>query len=192
MSFFKDHIKHQAGAGEAFMRPLTPKDDDIAPAAARVLLAAERVHMETLTRVQVFLEHMLGQAELVMEGESGKSRLPAKETLRLGYDAARLLVSVSGERVQCAHRQTALERRAGPREDFLNDRALAVVKGTLLELNEHYGEQGFGAWMPFSGPDQWLIFCDLMNKVLAGNGLIHSENAETYMRLLKENAKEPT
>ena len=63
---------------------------------------------------------------------------------------------------------------------------MAVVYATLLHMNDGFKEVGFGSWMPFRFPDQWLSFCGIMRRVLAANGLIHSEHAESYRKLLEE------
>jgi hypothetical protein len=60
------------------------------------------------------------------------------------------------------------------------------VASLLLHLDEEFREVGFGSWMPFRYPDQWLMFCGLLKKVLAANGLMYAEHADTYRRLLDE------
>ncbi|MCC6574012.1 MAG: hypothetical protein IT462_09485, partial [Planctomycetes bacterium] len=35
-------------------------------------------------------------------------------------------------------------------------------------------------------PDQWLMFCGVMTRVLAANGLIHAKHADVYRRLMEE------
>jgi hypothetical protein len=40
--------------------------------------------------------------------------------------------------------------------------------------------------MPFRFPDQWLMFCGVMRRVLAANGLIHPENPDDYRHFLEE------
>jgi hypothetical protein len=72
------------------------------------------------------------------------------------------------------------------RQAFLEDRAVAVVKQTLLALDDRFIRVGFGAWMPFRYADQWLMFCGVMSRVLAANGLVHSENPEAYRKILEE------
>jgi hypothetical protein len=56
----------------------------------------------------------------------------------------------------------------------------------LLHLDEQFRDVGFGSWMPFRFPDQWLAFCGIMRRVLAANGLIHSRHADVYRKLLDE------
>jgi hypothetical protein len=75
---------------------------------------------------------------------------------------------------------------AKPKERFIQDRAVGLVNGSLLAMDQEFSELGFGAWMPFRFPDQWLAFCALLQRILAANGLIHSANAEVYRRLLEE------
>jgi hypothetical protein len=68
----------------------------------------------------------------------------------------------------------------------MQDRAIAVIYATLLHLDKSFSEIGFGSWMPFRFPDQWLSFCGVMTRVLAANGLLHSKHADVYRRLLDE------
>jgi len=76
--------------------------------------------------------------------------------------------------------------KADTKEAFMQDRAVAVVHATALHLDEEFQELGFGAWMPFRWPDQWLSFCGVLRRVLAANGLIHSKHADVYRKLLDE------
>ncbi len=72
------------------------------------------------------------------------------------------------------------------RDAFLEDRAVAVVHDLMLYLDDKFADVGFGGWMPFRWPDQWLMFCGLMRKVLAANGLVYAKHAETYRKLLED------
>ncbi|MCB9936552.1 MAG: hypothetical protein H6840_12780 [Planctomycetes bacterium] len=112
--------------------------------------------------------------------------LPLEKLLPLAEKGARLIVSASGKRAELAHR--VVDRALGMdiRRSFLQDRAVGVVYATLLHLDEEFRDVGFGSWMPFRFPDQWLSFCGIMRRVLAANGLIHSKHADVYRRLLDE------
>lgn len=106
--------------------------------------------------------------------------------LALSLQAAKLLVAVSAARAEFV--RGLLERASArdKREEFMEDRAVAVVKETLLALDEQFEDVGFGSWMPFRYPDQWLMFCGVMLRVLAANNLIHAKDPDVYRRLLQE------
>ena len=97
-----------------------------------------------------------------------------------------LLMSASAKRTEIAHKLVEQALTLDTRKSFLQNRAVAVVYATLLHLDETFREIGFGSWMPFRFPDQWLAFCGVMRRVLAANGLIHSEHADVYRKLLDE------
>ncbi len=89
-------------------------------------------------------------------------------------------------RVQLARRAAKVAARRDLRVDFLHDRAHAVVRDTLLHLDKKFWDVGFGGWMPFRFPDQWLMFVGVLRRVLAANGLIHSPHAQVYRKLLED------
>ena len=114
------------------------------------------------------------------------SQLPLEKLLPLAEKSARLLLSASAKRAEIAHRLVERSLALDIRRAFLQDRAVAVVYATLLHLDDQFSKLGFGSWMPLRFPDQWLAFCGVMRRVLAANGLIHSEHADVYRKLLDE------
>ena len=70
--------------------------------------------------------------------------------------------------------------------EFMENRAVAVVKNTLLHLDDGFRDLGFGGWMPFRYPDQWLMFNSLMRKALAAFGLIVPKGPNVWKKLLEE------
>ena len=110
----------------------------------------------------------------------------AISVLAAALRAAKLLPEISA--LRAAFIRGMLERAAirDKRAEFIEDRAVAVVKQTLLALDDQFSDVGFGSWMPFRYPDQWLMFCGVMLRVLAANGLVHSKHADVYRRLLEE------
>ena len=113
-------------------------------------------------------------------------QLKLEQAIMIGERGSKLLIDASARRAELAHKLVAIALQLDTRKSFLQDRAVAVVYATLLHMEETFREVGFGSWMPFRYPDQWLAFCGIMRRVLAANGLIHSENAETYRKLLDE------
>ena len=108
------------------------------------------------------------------------------QILALAERAAVALAKVSELRAKVAHRLVDRCTVADTKTSFMWDRAHGVVAATLLHMDESWDKLGFGAYMPFRYPDQWLMFCGVMQRVLAANGLIHSKNADVYRRLLEE------
>jgi len=104
----------------------------------------------------------------------------------LAERGSRLLLAVTPRRTALAMELVSMAMELETKQAFMWDRAHAVIYGTLLHLDEHFQELGFGAWMPFRFPDQWLSFCGVLRRVLAANGLIHSEHADIYRKLLDE------
>lgn len=76
--------------------------------------------------------------------------------------------------------------RGNLKRDFFRDRALKVIEDVFGDLDKKYEADGFGCWMPFAYPDQWMIFHQTMRKVLAANGLLYAKNAEHFKRFLEE------
>jgi hypothetical protein len=112
--------------------------------------------------------------------------LTPAQMITIGERGTRLLLSISDERAEVEHKLIDLASRCDERETFMQDRAHAVIYGLLLHLDEQFKEVGFGSWMPFRFPDQWLSFCGVLRRVLAANGLIHSKYADVYRKLLDE------
>jgi hypothetical protein len=109
-----------------------------------------------------------------------------RDGLVLATRGAALLAKVAREREKVLIEMVDLAFKLNDKEAFLENRAIGVVFGTLLHLDEQFQQLGFGSWMPFRFPDQWLAFCGVLRRVLAANGLIHSEHADTYRKLLDE------
>ncbi|MEZ5993731.1 MAG: hypothetical protein R3E76_15465 [Planctomycetota bacterium] len=112
--------------------------------------------------------------------------LNAAQVMTLAERAAKLMPVLSEQRAAVAHKLIDDSKAVDMKTSFMWDRAHAVVAATLLHMDESFDKLGFGAWMPFRFPDQWLMFCSVMQRVLAANGLIHSSRPEIYRRLLEE------
>ncbi|MCB9894853.1 MAG: hypothetical protein H6839_10410 [Planctomycetes bacterium] len=112
--------------------------------------------------------------------------IPLEKAILIGERGSKLLMTASAKRTEIAHRLVNTALTLDTRRSFLQNRSVAVVYATLLHLDETFREIGFGSWMPFRYPDQWLSFCGVMQRVLAANGLIHSDNPEVYRKLLDE------
>ena len=147
-----------------------PKEDSIQRQERELIHIVRNATRESTPRVAVPRPGQLKLEQAIMIGERG----------------SKLLIDASARRAELAHKLVAIALQLDTRKSFLQDRAVAVVYATLLHMEETFREVGFGSWMPFRYPDQWLAFCGIMRRVLAANGLIHSENAETYRKLLDE------
>jgi hypothetical protein len=112
--------------------------------------------------------------------------LPLEKVIVAGQRAGKNLIKLAARRTIVANLLIKLVSEQDKRTAFMWDRAHGVVAGTLLHLDKHFEDAGFGAWMPFRFPDQWLMFCGVLRRVLAANGLIHSQHADVYRRLLDE------
>lgn len=121
-----------------------------------------------------------------VDAKTGKPTISASVALALVERGIKLKLSILDKRAACAHGLIDMATQKDKRQLFLEDRAHAVIASLLMHLDEEFEEVGFGGWMPFRFPDQWLMFCGIMKKVLAANGLIHSKHADTYRRLLDE------
>jgi hypothetical protein len=142
--------------------------------------------IDALAAARRFQLRMVEAAEGIMDGKAPPEGVKPDVILRIGDTSARALVrTVKALDAQVAaaaeDASTVDERRM-----FLENRAVAVVLHTLLEMDQAFQDVGFGAWMPFRYPDQWLLFCNLMQKVLAANGLIHAKDPDVYRRLLED------
>ena len=112
--------------------------------------------------------------------------LPIEKLTVAATRAATALAAIATKRRIVAGLLIDATNKEDVRTAFIRDRAHAVVEGTLLYLDKHFVDAGFGAWMPFRFPDQWLMFCGVMRRILAANGLLHSQHASIYRRLLDE------
>jgi hypothetical protein len=118
--------------------------------------------------------------------EATDKPLSRAQRVAMAERGSKILVTVSAARAEVAHKLIDQATKLDVRKEFMEDRAVAVVNGLLLHLDEEWQELGFGAWMPFRWPDQWLSFCGVLRRVLAANGLIHARYADTYRKLLDE------
>lgn len=166
-----------AGSAQVPKNPAKPKLDD----AERALLETER-HQKALEAAGI-------------DGSSTSSRvatkhdfsaLPTDKLLVMAERCSKNLATLSAKRAEVAHAVIDAAMALDTRRSFLQDRAVAVVFATLLHMQDCFRDVGFGSWMPFRYPDQWLSFCGILQRVLAANGLIHSKNADVYRRLLDE------
>ena len=116
----------------------------------------------------------------------GSDDLKLSQLIALGQQGAKLVASVAEQRAAIAHKLVEQSSKLDIRHSFMQDRAVAVIYTLMLHLDKEFQEMGFGAWMPFRWPDQWIGFCGVLTRVLAANGLIHGKHAETYRKLLDE------
>ena len=112
--------------------------------------------------------------------------LSLKDAAALIHHGCKLITSVAAKRAEVFKRLVQQAMSQDIKQSFIWDRAHAVVASTLLHLDDEFDKVGFGSWMPFRYPDQWLMFVGVMRRVLAANGLIHSDNPEQYRKLLEE------
>ncbi len=113
-------------------------------------------------------------------------RMSAAQMIAVGERGSKLVFKIAPARAKLAHELVKRAKAADLKEEFYENRAVAVVKHTLCQLDDAFQDLGFGGWMPFRTIDQWLMFCGFMQRILAANGLIHSEHADVYRRLLDE------
>ena len=106
--------------------------------------------------------------------------------MTLAERAAKLMPVLSEQRAAVA-RKTDRRLQGRGHEDQLHVGPRPCCRGCHAAAHgRSFDKLGFGAWMPFRFPDQWLMFCSVMQRVLAANGLIHSSHPEIYRRLLEE------
>lgn len=154
--------------------------DEHAKEVGKILDAADKLELEAELACDA------GDSTATHAGKLPASQIPLEKLLPLAEKGARLIVMASAKRAELAHILADQAFGLDTRKLFLQDRAVAVVYATLLHLDEQFRDVGFGSWMPFRFPDQWLAFCGIMRRVLAANGLIHSKHADTYRKLLDE------
>jgi hypothetical protein len=148
----------------------------------RVDLECAELFKQALTLKQT----LFAEAMKVLRGEDIAAQVKPDLILRLGVRCAETVPRTT--KAWREHMSQAADRavETDERRAFMENRAVAVVLHTLLAMDQKFIDVGFGAWMPFRYPDQWLLFCNLLQKVLAANGLIHAKNPDTYRRLLEE------
>ena len=100
-------------------------------------------------------------------GQAHATPLRLDQAILIGERGSKLLMNASAKRTEIAHKLVDLALKLDTRKSFMQDRAIAVIYATLLHLDKSFSEIGFGSWMPFRFPDQWLSFCGVMTRVLA-------------------------
>ena len=106
--------------------------------------------------------------------------------LMLALRAAKDLPKLSAELRELESRLLPAEAELKLKQEFYLDKGISVVTDTLSSMDEAFGKLGFGNWMPFRYLDQWLMFCGVLNRVLAAHGLMPSGNAAAYRKLLED------
>jgi len=159
-----------------------PLQDDV----NALLLKSDISTLAYLNRGMSFCSDVVSLAHGGLKGTDLPEGLDLAKALSLGLSACRELRLTSVKHREITHEAIERARSKEIRRAFLEDRAHAVVANTLLAMDEKFEEVGLGAWMPFRFPDQWLMFCGVLRRVLAANGLIHAKNPDVYRRLLEE------
>lgn len=121
-------------------------------------------------------------------------KLANNELIRLvtgGKTAAVALSKAAPMRTAAVRKLCEAHKLANRKQEFLENRAHAVVMGAFLELERAFIDLGFGAWMPFRHCDQWLMFTSAMRKVLAANGLISPQGPNHWKKFLSETPEVP-
>jgi hypothetical protein len=113
-------------------------------------------------------------------------RFSAALLITLALRAAKELPALSAELRDLESRLRPAEAELKLKQEFYLDKAVAVITDTLSCMDEKFGKLGFGNWMPFRFLDQWLMFCGVLNRVLAAHGLVPSGHAALYRKLLEE------
>jgi hypothetical protein len=102
-----------------------------------------------------------------------------------------MLTKFTAERMKIVRELMVATRKSNRKLEFFGDRAHAIVRGAMLELDHAFLDVGFGGWMPFRFPDQYLIFTSVMRKILAANGLICPKGPNHWMKFIKETPEVP-
>lgn len=106
--------------------------------------------------------------------------------LTLASRSAKELIKASAELRDAELKYNRTNADAEMRRDFMLDRAVSIVTDTMMHMDKTFADVGFGNWMPFRFPDQWIMFGGVMQRVLAAHGLMHADTPEAYKRLLEE------
>jgi hypothetical protein len=106
--------------------------------------------------------------------------------IRCGSQAAERLKVLTLERRRVAYLCVEASAKVDVKGSFMEDRAVALAHGTLLALDRAFTDLGFGAWMPFRYPDQFLMMTSLMEKLFAANGLITPKGANHWRKFIEE------
>jgi hypothetical protein len=113
-------------------------------------------------------------------------KFSAATLMMLALRAAKDLPKLSAELRDLEAKLRPAEADAKLKEDLYQDKGVSVVTDTLVSMGKTFGDLGFGYWMPFRYPDQWLMFGGLLQRVLAAHGLVPSGNAAIYRKLMEE------
>jgi hypothetical protein len=113
-------------------------------------------------------------------------KFSAAVILAMALRAAKDLPKLSAELRDLEARLLPAEAEIKLKQEFYFDRAFCVVNDMLNSMDTAYKQLGFGQWMPFRFPDQWLMFTGILNRVLAAHGLMPSGNAAVYRKLLDD------
>jgi hypothetical protein len=108
----------------------------------------------------------------VPEKECASAYARCRGLMDLAARIAPRLHKMTLEQDELGQKMIDLGRKKNVKEAFLENRAVAILKNSLLHCDELFRDLGFGGWMPFRYADQWLAFTSLMRKLLAANGLI--------------------
>ena len=180
-------ISIKSSVGEGAGKVYVPKDPgDPGPDETERALRETQAHEHALEAAGLDESSSRARKRAADQPRHDFSVLPPEKVLVMAERCSRNLAVLGAKRAEVAHRVIEAAMALDTRKSFLQNRAVAVVYATLLHLEDGFREVGFGSWMPFRYPDQWLRFCGIMQRVLAANGLIHSRNAETYRKLLDE------
>jgi hypothetical protein len=169
-------------------KPVTPGSDVVLPEVPfnQEEATTEREAAKDKNQRDVARQIHRGRRKPVSFAHQRFNDLPLEKVIVAGQRAGKNLIKLAARRTIVANLLIKLVSEQDKRTAFMWDRAHGVVAGTLLHLDKHFEDAGFGAWMPFRFPDQWLMFCGVLRRVLAANGLIHSQHADVYRRLLDE------
>ncbi|KAA0215949.1 hypothetical protein EDM80_04820, partial [bacterium] len=106
--------------------------------------------------------------------------------IRGGRQASERLQVLTLERRRVAYLCIESAAEVDLKTRFIEDRATAITRGTLLALDKAFLDLGFGGWMPFRYPDQFLMMTSLMEKLFAANGLITPKGANHWRRFIED------
>jgi hypothetical protein len=106
--------------------------------------------------------------------------------LTLALRAAKDLPKLSALLCELESKLSPAEAELKLKEEFYLDKGVSLSMDTLCSMDEGFGKLGFGNWMPFRFLDQRLMFCGILNRVMAAHGLIPSGNAAVYRKLLED------
>jgi hypothetical protein len=177
---------------KALVDPLTQalpggeEKDPVARSLQEILLQYDLHALRDLELSSSLLRSMIAMGQTAIDTGNVPDGMTMNQVLNLSMAASKQLARNAVLTRKLAGEAALRANQVDVRRAFIEDRAHAVVANTLLALDEEFRELGFGAWMPFRYPDQWLMFCGVMRRVLAANGLLTVDDPEVYRRLLAE------